>query len=29
MYEKKTKQVNFDENPNNFIGAHLSPENRL
>lgn len=28
MYEKKTKQVSFDENPNSFIGAHLSPENR-
>ena len=28
MYEKKTKQVSFDENPNSFIGARLSPENR-
>jgi hypothetical protein len=28
MYEKKTKQVSFDENPNSFIGAMLSPENR-
>ena len=28
MYEKKTKQVSFDENPNSFIDARLSPENR-
>ena len=28
MYEKKTKQVSFDENPNSFIGAQLSSENR-
>jgi len=28
MYEKKTKQVSFDENPHSFIGAHLSSENR-
>lgn len=28
MYEKKTKQVSFDENPDSFIGARLSPENR-
>ena len=28
MYEKKTKQVSFDENPNSFIGAQLSPDNR-
>lgn len=28
MYNKKTKQVSFDENPNSFIGAQLSPENR-
>jgi len=28
MYEKKTKQVSFDENHNSFIGAQLSPENR-
>ena len=28
MYEKKTKQVSFDENPNSFIGVRLSPENR-
>jgi len=28
MYEKKTKQVSFDENPNSFIGARLSPKNR-
>jgi hypothetical protein len=28
MYEKKTKQVSFDENPNSFIGARLSLENR-
>lgn len=28
MYEKKTKQVSLDENPNSFIGARLSPENR-
>jgi len=28
MYQKKTKQVSFDENPNSFIGARLSPENR-
>lgn len=28
MYEKKAKQVSFDENPDSFIGARLSPENR-
>ena len=28
MYEKKTKQVSFDENPHSFIGAQLSSENR-
>lgn len=28
MHVKKTKQVSFDENPNSFIGAQLSPENR-
>jgi len=28
MYEKKTKQVSFDENPDSFIGARLRPENR-
>ena len=28
MYEKKTKQVSFDENPNSFIGARLNSENR-
>jgi len=27
IYEKKTKQGSFGENPNSFIGAHLSPEN--
>ena len=28
MNEKKAKQVSFDENPDSFIGARLSPENR-
>lgn len=28
MYQKKSKQVSFDENPHSFIGVRLNPENR-
>jgi len=28
MYQKKSKQVSFDENANSFLGVHLNPENR-
>ena len=28
MYQKRTRQVSFDENPHSFIGVHLSLENR-